>query len=1203
MNKFRLSLLVVITATVVGCGGGAGSDDSPQNSSHDPIKINNLSESEVSSDGGFNGAVGTTSSTLVSDTTKTLQDTLAGIIPEEQAVTIAGAAAARIEEDGYSNSDSASEVLPSMLAGAMTGIGQLNGLSDSEINSLIEQSIATVMGLLGDDTGTARAFRSVSRSFEETQSLLEILVDKAVEGLQETKLSTTSLGAGVGKVVSAVVSNLDKARVPSDSVTSAVGKVVSKSMESLSKLPDEALASSVDEITSNAIRGAGNLAARDSNISLSESVGKAVSSVVKNLDKAKVDSADVAAKVESVVSNSMESLENFSAVDLTDTVDQITQSAIAGTKELKKTKTDIDLGESVGKVVSSVVKNLKKAKVNSTDVSASVERVVSKSMESLEDGGLTAEEVNASVQKITDGAVQGAGTLAKEDPNVKAALGTVISTVAKSATENLANLFSAEELAAVQEVIKSTIDESVNVIILEVYVDVEEQAAQTTALKEKATEGSNLGLASLPMMCNFGNRKVPDGKTVTAYQTDSVSFGESCLSEVRTCIDGELDGDYQFKSCKVDKPEGCAFGGQMVEHGQSFDAYFEAKVAFGETCLSQVRSCNDGILGGNINYSFPKCEVKEAKSCELNGKNIPHEESITTFFSASAAFAETCQSQVRSCVDGALSGSYKYESCEVASAASCEINGQTILHGESFEAFSTSSVPAGDSCVAELRFCNNGELSGSYDYASCKVDEPVDRNWGRYEHLKTHIQNAQAATVKITHSSATMINEKFAITAAHSPMDENWEVTPNLTVTNIFGEVRDIVNVFYTSEEEDLAIVELSSPFEKSFSVKIASETASTGDEIFGVGHPAYGYDWSVTFGKAVNKITDGGIHVDHDLYVTSGFSGGGIYNSNGELISVISGGGASGSRSGIKAKPFSENFKVINSVIYPNDNIETHVQGPSMAVIQSFIVENNIPDSVLVEGGGQLPLDPVDPPSIADKGYVPDKILDSISDLAITSRHSTVAISHNNSATYEDFWANGTGVVISEDLILTVGHIVDEEYTNYVSIMFPDGTVYNDNVEVAFRMVHSEKGDIDLALIRINGELPKGTVIAELASNDMAKGDYGYFVGNPSMLWKSEGGWHVSAGQKTGGRDFKDSLEFELNSHSIGGFSGSGMFNLEGKIVGILGGGGCGGERNFFNIQDPHESSYSPIEGSCVSVGTRLSEIRNFIESTNLVK
>ena len=54
------------------------------------------------------------------------------------------------------------------------------------------------------------------------------------------------------------------------------------------------------------------------------------------------------------------------------------------------------------------------------------------------------------------------------------------------------------------------------------------------------------------------------------------------------------------------------------------------------------------------------------------------------------------------------------------------------------------------------------------------------------------IKNAQAAVVRITASTAVMISSTHAITAAHSPLDENNEITPDLTVQNIL-EGRNII--------------------------------------------------------------------------------------------------------------------------------------------------------------------------------------------------------------------------------------------------------------------------------------------------------------------------------------------------------------------------------------------------------------------------
>ena len=75
-------------------------------------------------------------------------------------------------------------------------------------------------------------------------------------------------------------------------------------------------------------------------------------------------------------------------------------------------------------------------------------------------------------------------------------------------------------------------------------------------------------------------------------------------------------------------------------------------------------------------------------------------------------------------------------------------------------------------------------------------------DWGPYQYLSELIANAQAATVRITRSTAVMISDRYAITAAHSPLDENNEITPGLTAQNMWGEIRNIINVFYTVGED-----------------------------------------------------------------------------------------------------------------------------------------------------------------------------------------------------------------------------------------------------------------------------------------------------------------------------------------------------------------------------------------------------------------
>ena len=63
----------------------------------------------------------------------------------------------------------------------------------------------------------------------------------------------------------------------------------------------------------------------------------------------------------------------------------------------------------------------------------------------------------------------------------------------------------------------------------------------------------------LPASCIFNGSVVAHGDTVTAYENASVAFGSSCVFELRTCNNGTLDGSYMYSNCTVDtvNPSDC----------------------------------------------------------------------------------------------------------------------------------------------------------------------------------------------------------------------------------------------------------------------------------------------------------------------------------------------------------------------------------------------------------------------------------------------------------------------------------------------------------------------------------------------------------------------------------------------------------------------------------------------------------------------
>jgi hypothetical protein len=222
--------------------------------------------------------------------------------------------------------------------------------------------------------------------------------------------------------------------------------------------------------------------------------------------------------------------------------------------------------------------------------------------------------------------------------------------------------------------------------------------------------------------CNFQDRAIKHNESITAYEKASVEYGESCQSEDRVCRDGSMDGSFEFLACEVAAPENCSFNGQVVEHENSISAFQNSSVPFGQSCVSESRKCDNGALSGS--FAYGRCNVGAPHACLFNGMTITHKGSVRAYQNSSVPSGQTCMSEVRACDDGKLSGSYAYASCQVAAPIACLFNGQTIASGSSIAAFQTSSVPFGQQCMREARTCTNGKLNGSYAYASCNVGEP-----------------------------------------------------------------------------------------------------------------------------------------------------------------------------------------------------------------------------------------------------------------------------------------------------------------------------------------------------------------------------------------------------------------------------------------------------------------------------------------------
>ena len=227
---------------------------------------------------------------------------------------------------------------------------------------------------------------------------------------------------------------------------------------------------------------------------------------------------------------------------------------------------------------------------------------------------------------------------------------------------------------------------------------------------------------SIPV--SLGGGTLTHNSSVTAFQASSVAFGQSCQSEQRTCNDGTLSGSYTHSSCSVASPTSCTLDGVTVNHGDSHTFYSSNSVACGQSCQSISRTCNNGTLSGDNAYDKASCSVASCNSCTSPwSATVNHGDSVTAYQAATVAFGQTCQSEQRTCTDGTLDGTYTHQSCSVTDAASCTLDGVTVDHGDSHTFYNSNSVACGQSCQSVSRTCNNGTLSGdnSYDKASCSV--------------------------------------------------------------------------------------------------------------------------------------------------------------------------------------------------------------------------------------------------------------------------------------------------------------------------------------------------------------------------------------------------------------------------------------------------------------------------------------------------
>lgn len=208
--------------------------------------------------------------------------------------------------------------------------------------------------------------------------------------------------------------------------------------------------------------------------------------------------------------------------------------------------------------------------------------------------------------------------------------------------------------------------------------------------------------------------------------------GVPCSSQSRTCNNGQMpafDLGFDYTSEALCPTAECP---PQYTYSWSIGDWSACSATACNTQGTQTRAVickrNDGVTVDDSQCTESKpatsqaCSARPCNTCTLPwGGTVAHGGTATAYKESNVEYGGTCESQIRTCTDGSLSGSYTHRSCAVAEPKNCTLDGATVLHGQSKMFYLTSSVACPATCNGASRTCENGVLSGSAQHtkATC----------------------------------------------------------------------------------------------------------------------------------------------------------------------------------------------------------------------------------------------------------------------------------------------------------------------------------------------------------------------------------------------------------------------------------------------------------------------------------------------------
>lgn len=225
-------------------------------------------------------------------------------------------------------------------------------------------------------------------------------------------------------------------------------------------------------------------------------------------------------------------------------------------------------------------------------------------------------------------------------------------------------------------------------------------------------------------------QKVKNGTSIYAFKSAVALPGKCDLAanrEKRTCKSGKLSGSFTFGQCREDSNP-CAWNGGQIQNGTTVTAWNTNLATGGTQCLSEQRTCRNGVLSGTASYTFTSCSVS-MRQCTApwnSQQKYNHGDIVTAYAVNSVAPGRTCSPYSMQCIDSrwiynGQVATFKYNSCHVACALPW---GENLAHGSTQAAYSRISGTAAQCSAAKKTYsCQNGVLSGAstsvYKYKAC----------------------------------------------------------------------------------------------------------------------------------------------------------------------------------------------------------------------------------------------------------------------------------------------------------------------------------------------------------------------------------------------------------------------------------------------------------------------------------------------------